>query len=293
MNLNSLLAEAEIDPKQAPVLVLRHRPSEPQFNKVMPWLVAEKPSVFNAYQQFQGEKVEKAMQTAKYVASFLGREPGRALFVGLYEVKGWKPITLDDCRQLEEVKELMSLGMTGFDDDKSRPNFLWFDLERTKHHESWIGKLVVKWPAPEISWWRWADRNEFSVQAIHEESVLDSALPDWDKLNLTWDELHVMPKRLQAALKEWRGIYFIFDSSDGKSYVGSASSDDNILGRWLNYKTSGDGGNKYLKKRNPENFRFTILQRVSPDMPAKEVIQIENSWKERLHTRYPFGLNDN
>ena len=36
-----------------------------------------------------------------------------------------------------------------------------------------------------------------------------------------------------------------------------------------------------------------ILQRVSPDMGQADVIAAEKSWKERLHTREPFGLNDN
>jgi hypothetical protein len=35
------------------------------------------------------------------------------------------------------------------------------------------------------------------------------------------------------------------------------------------------------------------LQRVSPDMPADDVIRLEASWKLRLHTRSPFGLNSN
>ena len=54
---------------------------------------AEKPNVFNAYQQSQKEKVEKAITRAGYVASFIGHEPGKALFVGLYSVEGWKSIT--------------------------------------------------------------------------------------------------------------------------------------------------------------------------------------------------------
>ncbi len=94
------------------------------------------------------------------------------------------------------------------------------------------------------------------------------------------------------ALSQWRGIYYIFDSSDCKGYVGSASGEYNIYGRWLNYAASGHGGNKWLKKRDSSNFSFSILQRVSPDMDTVEIIRIENSWKERLHTRYPFGLND-
>ena len=38
MNLNDLLRDKSIDPHQ--VLVLRHRPTEPGLNKVLPWLAA-------------------------------------------------------------------------------------------------------------------------------------------------------------------------------------------------------------------------------------------------------------
>jgi hypothetical protein len=58
MNFNALLDQEKIE--QRNVLVMRHRPHEPQLRKVLPWLAAEKPDVFNAYQQTQGEKVEKA-----------------------------------------------------------------------------------------------------------------------------------------------------------------------------------------------------------------------------------------
>ena len=45
-----------------------------------------------------------------------------------------------------------------------------------------------------------------------------------------FNEIGILPKRWQAKLSEWRGIYYIFDTSDGKGYVGSAYSYDNILG---------------------------------------------------------------
>ena len=118
-------------------------------------------------------------------------------------------------------------------------------------------------------------------------------MPEWDTIELTSKELGVLPTRWKSALSHWRGIYYIFDTSDGKGYVGSAYGKDNLLGRWLNYASSGHGGNRLLRGRDPANFRFTILQRVSPDMEADEVIRLESSWKQRLHTRKPFGLNDN
>jgi hypothetical protein len=131
------------------------------------------------------------------------------------------------------------------------------------------------------------------VSAILEESLLDSAMPEWHELNLSWEELKVLPSKWRAALKQWRGIYFIFDILDAKGYVGSAYGIDNILQRWENYAVKGHGGNKLLLKRDPQSFRFTILQRVSPDMEPSEIIRLESSWKQRLHTREPHGLNDN
>ena len=97
MNLNDLLQGKDIDPRH--VLVLRHRPNEPELNKVFPWLAAEKPDAFNAYQQTQGERVERAMQAMTgtgYVASFMGREPGKALFVGLYSIGESKPLSREE-----------------------------------------------------------------------------------------------------------------------------------------------------------------------------------------------------
>ena len=101
----------------------------------------------------------------------------------------------------------------------------------------------------------------------------------------------MLPTRWRAVLSQWRGIYLIFDQSDGKGYVGYGT--DNILGRWLTYAASGHGGNRLLRQRDPRHFRFTIIQRVSPDMDPDEIILLEGTWKERLHTRAPCGLNEN
>jgi hypothetical protein len=131
------------------------------------------------------------------------------------------------------------------------------------------------------------------VGAITGSSIIPLGRAAWDEIALGWDELRVLPTRWRAALSQWRGIYYIFDETGGKGYVGSAYGDTNLLGRWINYGASGHGGNVLLRKRPPKSFRFTILQRVSPDMDAADVIRLEGTWKERLHTRAPFGLNDN
>jgi hypothetical protein len=292
MNLKDLLLDKNIDPQH--VLVLRHRPLELELNKVLPWLAAEKPDVFNAYQQTQIKQVEQGMTHAAYVAAFIGHEPGKALFVGLYSVKGWKPITPKEYWQIPANVELEEYGHKGFTEEESRSSILWFDLVLTDFYADWKGKLIVHWPPQDRNWYRWAHKpkNEMPIFAIREESAFDTVMPEWNEIVLKWDELRILPTRWKSKLAEWRGIYYIFDTSDGKGYVGSAYGEWNLLGRWLNYAMHGDGGNNLLKKRDPHKFEFSILQRVSPDLKPADVIQLENTWKERLHTR-EYGLNDN
>jgi len=293
MNLTDLLNDKKIDPTQ--VAVIRHRPQEKQLNKVLPWLAAERPDLFNAYQQTQNPKAEATFLKAKYLASFLGRKPGKALFVGLYKINGSTVMGYDACRQQPAVAELIGHGMGGGSAPEKPATIRWFDLTLDESfYPNWKGRLVVKWPPPEIGYCRWAHTNDFPILAIHESSVLDAAMPSWDVLVLPWDQLGLIPSRWQDELKRWRGVYYIFDGSDGKGYVGSATGEDNIGGRWIDgYAKSGHGGNTLLVGRDPKNFRFSMLQLVAHDMDPAAVVNLEASWKRRLHTRAPFGLNEN
>ncbi len=289
MEFNDLLIKAGIDPKT--VIVLRHRPQEKDLRKVLPWLAAERPDTYNAYQQTQHLNVENAMQKADYVASFIGHEAGKALFIGLYRRGKWRPLTWKQYWRAPANIEMRAFGLRGFVEG-DRDTVLWFDLTSMDFYAGWKGRLVVDWPPPERAWWRWADRNVIPVSSIHPHSVLDAEMPRWDEMCFTWDELKVLPAKWKAALSQWRGIYFVFDETDGKGYVGAAYGTENILGRWLSYAPRGHGGNKELRNRDPARFRFSILQRVSPDMEAAEIIRLESSWKDRLHTR-EFGMNEN
>jgi hypothetical protein len=294
MDLNLLLKSNGIDPCR--VIVMRHRPPEPQLAKVIGWLASERPDLFNAYQQTQDATVENAMLAlvdVGYIASFIAHGPGKALFVGLYRIGTTLPLTADMYWRKTEYIEMKSFDMKGFVPSPERNTILWFDMPLTEHFSDWKGRLVVGWPKPERSWWRRAERNIMPVIAINEESLLEQAVPDWNAIDLSWKELGMLPFKWRSAISQWRGIYFIFDQTDGKGYVGSAYGKKNILGRWLEYAASHDGGVELLKNRDPLKFRFTILQRVSPDLTPEEVIKIETSWKDRLHTRVPYGLNLN
>jgi hypothetical protein len=286
MDFKDLLVKNGIDLEK--VMVMRHRPTEPALRKVLPWLAADRPNVFNAYQQAQNLDAEKALLKADFVASFIAQEGEKALFVGFYHRGASRRVTNRQFWAIPAVAEMKPFGMRGL---QGRSTCLWFDLQPLDLYQAWKGRLVVKWPSGRL-WWRWAKTNDFPIHAIHEDSLLDQEMPSWDSLSVSWEDLRVLPKKWKDALRQWRGIYYIFDIKIGKGYVGSACGEENILGRWLNYAASGHGGNKKLREQDPRDFVFTILQRTSPDTERDEVCRIETSWKDRLHTR-EYGLNDN
>lgn len=286
MDLHQLLIQEGINPEST--LVMRHRPLEPQIRKELMWLAAEDPEVYNAYQQCQSPRVERQMEQASHLASFIGHEPGHALFVGVYENGTPRTVSQSWRRRNPGYRALMERGLPNGPAD-----CLWFDLRLTPILERWQGKLVIKWPGKELSYSRWAHKNShFEVDVIHDESQLTLGVPDWRSLVLSWDELNRIPKSWKAALREWRGVYFIFDTRSGKGYVGSAYGKENLLGRWIGYAKTGHGGNRKLRTLKPTGFIFSILERMSQDTSAEEMIARENEWKVRLHTR-DFGLNDN
>lgn len=288
MELNDLFRARGIDAEK--VLVMRHSPTERQLRKAMPWLAQERPEVYNAYQQTQPPKVALAMQNATHIASFIGNAPGRALYVGLYKRGESKTLNHEAYWADPLLLDLNEFGHVGLTD--AQDSCIWVDLTKTDFYSDWMGRLVIRWPEPAISWCRWAGRNQFQVEAIHDTNVLNREMQAWDQLVLGWTELKALPQAWRARLAEWRGIYLILDESDGKTYVGSASGEENILGRWLSYACTGHGGNVQLRDRDPKHFRYSILQRVSPDTERAEVERIEKTWKDRLHTR-EFGLNGN
>jgi hypothetical protein len=124
------------------------------------------PDVFNAYQQTQGEKLEKTMKGAGCVASFIGHEPGKALFVGLYTIGASKPLTHGQYWQVPAYVEMKAFGMQGFG-GKGRSFVLWFDLALTdftrRGKASWlsagrlpsarggVGRIATKFPSLRFS----------------------------------------------------------------------------------------------------------------------------------------------
>ncbi|MBC2667338.1 GIY-YIG nuclease family protein [Novosphingobium flavum] len=288
LNFRTMLELEDLDP--AEVLIVRHIPREASLARVLPWLVVERPDLFLAWQQIQWASLEKAMTRARYIASFVSQDSKAGTFAGIYRIGSAQTLDYEGYCAFPGNRELEELGMSLREPDMAP--CLAFDLERLRHYEDYIGRLTISWPPPFQGWWRRAKSGAFPVMAIDPESRFVRGMPDWHDLVLNWHELRSLPASWAAKLAQWRGVYFIHDVASGSGYVGSACGEDNILGRWLNYARTGHGGNAALRACDPANLSFSILQRTSPDLEVSDVVALETSWKNRLHTRR-FGLNRN
>lgn len=289
--LNELLEQEGVP--AAKTLLMRHRPTEPKLNRVFDSIAGERPDLFDCYQSTHGPRTQAALLRAEYLVSTIRHTAGHATFVGLYEIRGSRVMTNEQAYARPLHQRLIELGMTGDFAFQGNTSVHEFDLRRTDWGANWSGRLILKWPGTDRAWYQWLGRNRYLIHAIAEHSVLSPPIPDWQDLSLSWQELAVLPTNWQHALRQWRGIYLITDELDRMRYVGSAAGGENLLQRWLNYAQSGHGGNVRLRQRDPASFRFAILQRLSPDAPLDEVQITEASWKVRLGTRWPHGLNEN
>ena len=249
LTFNELLVRSGV--KLEETLVFRHRPIEPQLNKVFDVIVGEHPELFDCYQSSHGPRTEAALSRAKFLASFVRFGPGLALFAGLYRVAGGRFLTVEEHRSNPLHQQLIDLGMGGAFASTGRNQIFAFDLPETKWGVDWKGRLVIKWPGLERSWYRWAERNRFEIEAITIESQFTQDMPAWDRFTPNIAELKVLPSRWLEALRHWRGIYLITDLKDHRQYVGSAGGQENLLQRWLEYAKTGHGGNKHLRGRDP------------------------------------------
>ena len=298
MHFDLLLVEYGIDPKSERVLVLRHKPGKYDSNEFRAnfiSLINERPDLFDEYQSTQNVGVEKQFKKATYIAAFVGHVPRQALFIGVFRVGNSSPWNKKKFWEHRAYKELGERGMKGFTD--KRHHVLKFKLQELDQFRQLKGKLIIDWPgkgpSADRSWSRWINTaNKFSIRAILEESKLIPPMPNWAEIVWPYSQLKALSQSWQDKISQWRGVYFIFDKASQKGYVGSAYGEENILQRWRTHARLG-GDAKLLRRCNPENLIFSILEVDSHVRVAEEIREKERSWKRRLHTLSPSGLNAN
>lgn len=104
----------------------------------------------------------------------------------------------------------------------------------------------------------------------------------------------------KASLMAVKGVYLIVDSSNGKTYVGSAYGDAGIWSRLSCYINTGHGWNDELVKTIAEkgmdyalaNFKFSILEVFAFNTPDNVILERESHWKYVMLSRI-YGYNKN
>lgn len=146
---------------------------------------------------------------------------------------------------------------------------------------------------------------EFIIDEIYPPK-LNRKVPffaSYDEVELSFNELkEIVENRYADYYKHLscvKGIYMIIDGNTGKQYIGSASGEEGLYGRWKSYAQSYHGNDKELvklfNKEGPEyfhKFKYIILQILPLKMASTEITKIETKYKNKYLTK-EFGLNDN
>lgn len=153
-------------------------------------------------------------------------------------------------------------------------------------------------------------RNPEIIDTIYVKTLLEQPynelgedFPGYENVDLSWRDLRrvLKFKNWQTALENQKGVYLITDVMTNKRYVGSASGDEMLLGRWRSYAENGHGGNRELKALVEEhgleyvanNFRYSILDIYKSTTDDETILARESWWKNILLTRGEFGYNAN
>ena len=242
----------------------------------------------NTFKEYQGHQTKRNFER-KYIISFIGfKKQNTYLFAGIYK----------------------SMGNNEVLDKETNQNYYKYNTELTSLYQEYIGRLIISYKRTSRQSYPYLERifNECFVSEILEEQYSIEKFVGHNNINLSFDKLKSIiikeDDSWKTALTQSKGIYLIVDKMNGKQYVGSAGSDDKDIGgfwsRWSCYIKTGHGGNKQLVnliKNNgieyaANNFKFSILEYMTPNTNKDIIYERECFWKEVLLTRQ-FGYNDN
>ena len=179
--------------------------------------------------------------------------------------------------------------------------------EELAEYSQYFGRVIIKYHKTAQTQGMFYNTvcDELEVLEVLPNVFDGDEFPGYDKVRLSYMQLQSIIERQKkswiAALENQKAVYLITDKSNGKLYVGSATSDNGmLLTRWSNYAENGHGGNVELKKLVSEkgfdyikqNFQYSILENYNARVDDHVILDRESWWKETLQSK-TFGYNDN
>ena len=175
-----------------------------------------------------------------------------------------------------------------------------YEFESIPQYEKYCGRLIINFKNRSQNLVRKASSviDECRVQEILSDDFNNDVFPGYENVRLSWQDLStvITKDNWSTALQNQKGIYLITDKLNGKMYVGSASGEQMLLGRWQTYVENGHGGNQGIRQLPFEyiktNFEYSILDIFKSTTDEKLILRRERWWKDTLKTR-DFGYNKN
>lgn len=183
---------------------------------------------------------------------------------------------------------------------------LWYyDLRERAAAQVLAGRLVVGFERPGRNSYLDADRwaGNIVVRQLLPERCSVADFPGYRAVDISKSTLDTIVRLASAswrtALSSVAGVYLISDTKTGRLYVGSATGEGGIWGRWAAYAQSGHGGNVLLRElleregaARVSDFRFSILEIADIHDSEADVLARESHWKRVLVSR-DHGWNAN
>lgn len=183
-------------------------------------------------------------------------------------------------------------------------------------YKPFYNRLTVEWKNKPQQFFYVSDS---IIDDVKVREILPNNYLEVDKEFVGYDEVSEMYKKLKIIIDKpsWKealsnvyGVYVLTDTNTGKLYVGSATGEKGIYGRWKTYLDEGydddevknkeypnkqlcqlvkDNGIEYIQKY----FQYSILEIFTRnDIGKSKALEREKYWKEVLKTK-KFGYNDN
>lgn len=194
-----------------------------------------------------------------------------------------------------------------------------FDVAEAKKliiYAPFFNRLVVNWKnLPQ----RFFYVDSKIIDSVEVETVLSNNYLETDEEFLGYENISRTYNRLKQVIDKpsWKmalsniyGVYVLTDVSTGKLYVGSATGDEGVYGRWKTYLISGYDANEnengeYPNKKLKElvrsegiayiqnNFKYSLLEIFPKNKIGRDkALQRESYWKKVFESRQ-WGYNDN
>lgn len=178
-----------------------------------------------------------------------------------------------------------------------------YKLAALPAYAEFAGRLFVTFARTRASYLRGEScAPRMTVHAVTAEPVKLDEFPGFKTVDISFEDLDYL---VRSGTTSWRtalgsvaGVYLISDTLTGKLYVGSATGEGGIWGRWCQY-VDGHGHNVELKKlvgtegiERAKHYRFSVLEIADTHASSGEVLERESHWKRVLLTRI-HGWNAN